>query len=43
MVTFAGWQEKNQPFKTGNDPIPDAIIAVTEKDNLPVHGLVFNC
>lgn len=33
MATFAGWQEENQPFKTGNDPVTDTIPAVQEKDN----------
>ena len=42
MATFAGWQEKNQPFKTGNDPVTDTITAVKERDNQPVHRLQFN-
>lgn len=40
MATFAGWQEENQPFKTGNDPV---ITAVKEKGTQPVHRLQFNC
>lgn len=43
MATFTGWQEENQPFKTGNDPVTDTITVVKEKDNQPVHLLQFNC
>lgn len=42
MATFAGWQEENQPFKTGNDPVTDTITAVKEEDTQPVHRLQFN-
>ena len=42
MATFSGWQEENQPFKTGNGPVTDTITAVKEKDNQPVHRLQFN-
>lgn len=35
MATFTGLQH--------SDPVADTINAVKEKNNLPLHGLQFNC
>lgn len=37
IATFTGWQGKNQPFKTGNDPVTDTITAVKQKANQTVY------